>query len=67
MAEWTHSICDDCWDKQNPDRPAHRLEAGEIAQCCWCHVVHRSGIYTRSDPQSTPCGGAGSEHVEFIT
>lgn len=61
MSRWTHSICDDCWDKQHPDKQSHRLQAGDLDLCCWCDTPTYSGIYLRHDPTDTEltCKGGG--------
>jgi hypothetical protein len=58
---WTHSICEDCWDLQHPDRKAHRIAAaGDVLRrfrergCCFCGEAHHSGIFVRADPATTP-------------
>lgn len=49
---WTHNICEDCWNKRNPDRQAVKLiERGHMV-CCFCGAHHASGIYVRHDPNS---------------
>ena len=63
MNKWTHSICENFWNAQNPDREAVRIreefrdEQAEI--CCFCGKPHGSGIYKRADPVSgnLKCGG----------
>ena len=52
MSQWTHPICDDCWDELNPDRPAARTrpDYAERDRCCWCGGDTESGIYLREDP-----------------
>lgn len=64
MSPWTHYICDDCWDKQNPERQSHRMNSGSSATCCFCGGPTASGIYVRRDPQdpALACKGAGPEH-----
>lgn len=57
MSRWTHSICDDDWDKLNPDRPSLRIGAGEFETCCFCGEEHWSGIYIRQVPAGLLCGG----------
>ena len=52
MSDWTHAICDDCWDDRRPDTPAPRMTAGEIEHCCYCGRHTASGIYVRDDPAS---------------
>jgi len=56
---WTHSICEDCWKKKEPDRPAFSFHENYRQQevCCYCQKSHRSGIYVRDDPRTLPCKG----------
>jgi hypothetical protein len=63
MSRWTHSICQDCWDKKNPDRQAFRLASvgHDEEKCCYCGKPHTSGIYVREDPAQVPCGGHAPE------
>lgn len=59
---WTHAICDDCWDKKNPDRPSPRSNVGEMELCCYCGKKTRSGIYVRGNPKDAPhCAKAPGE------
>jgi hypothetical protein len=51
---FTQPICDNCWDKENPDRRSPRHMEGEIEQCCLCGESTRSGIYIRRDPKTVP-------------
>jgi hypothetical protein len=57
MSKWTHSICDACWTKRNPERAAVRLKEPTVEKCCWCGEVHESGIYVRDFPEEVPCEG----------
>jgi hypothetical protein len=43
------AVCEDCWDKRNPDRPAFRLREGPEETCCYCGDRTTSGIYTREN------------------
>jgi hypothetical protein len=52
MATMTHSICDDCWVQDKPDRKAFRVPVPrDIETCCFCGVEHQSGIYIRAEPK----------------
>ena len=73
MSAWTHSICESCWNKKNPDRPAVHIvgvetdDDGDVADpevCCYCGKTHSSGIYVRGAPEETPCLGVGKVHDE---
>ena len=47
---WTQPCCDDCWDRDNPDRLSPRRGQGAPEICCHCGLETRSGIYIRIDP-----------------
>lgn len=55
MSKWTHAICDDCWDKKNPERPSPRRASGDREICCFCAMGTNSGIYIREDPAKLKC------------
>ena len=55
MTNWTHSICDECWDRLNPERLSPRSGMGAEETCCWCGDITVSGIYLRSDPAELDC------------
>lgn len=59
MSNWTHSVCDDCFDTEYPDRQPTRINIAhrELEVCCLCSVHHMSGIYIRKDPSETLCNG----------
>jgi hypothetical protein len=57
MSDWTHSLCEDCWDEKHPDNPTARAIVGDICVCCACEKKHSSGIYVREDPAVMPCHG----------
>jgi len=61
MPDWTHSICKDCWNKRNPDRPYIGDDAGDLETCCFCGKRHQSGLYVRHNPEELQCKG---EHPE---
>lgn len=52
--QWRHSICDDCWTVQNPDRLPVRVVLRPVAYCCFCGAQHRSGIFVRAHPDAAP-------------
>jgi hypothetical protein len=56
MTRWTHSLCNDCWDKRNPDRPSPRADVGADDICCSCGARHKSGLYWREDPNKKAAG-----------
>jgi len=59
MSRWTHAVCDDCWNRVQPDREPHRFveDARQIEVCCYCAEFTLSGIYQRQDPSLVGCGG----------
>lgn len=59
VSRWSHSICEECWNKLFPDREATALkeEHREQATCCFCVEKHSSGIYVRYNPELTKCKG----------
>jgi hypothetical protein len=59
MSKWNHAICDACWDRQYPDRPAVRIRDGyrDTDLCCVCSEETDSGIYFRADPAALDCEG----------
>lgn len=54
MSDWTHPVCDDCWDFLHPAHPSPRKGEGEVASCCRCGELTESGIYIRADPDTLP-------------
>lgn len=67
MSRWNHSICEKCWNTRNPEREPVKLREefrDEKAEpCCYCGVMHCSGIYLRDDPSVLRCKGNHSEVV----
>jgi hypothetical protein len=60
MSQWTHALCETCWNIANPERPylikspLHALT--EV--CCRCGAETRDGIYVRGAPTDMPhCPG----------
>lgn len=53
---WTHTICEVCWFKKNPDRFPNQLKRFDgdfsIDHCCYCGSVKLTQIYTREDPNN---------------
>lgn len=64
MSEWNHSICDECWTRQRGEQIPCRLKEPyrESERCCFCGLMHRSGIYIRCHPSDMLCNG---EHEAF--
>ena len=62
VSKFTHSICDKCWNKKHPHKPAQRCadlltEADFSEKCCFCGNMHYSKIYIRENPEVTLCKG----------
>lgn len=51
---WTQPVCEDCWNKDNPGRPARKFNEGPIEICCKCGISNKSGIFIRIDPTTVP-------------
>jgi hypothetical protein len=69
MAEWNHSICEECWNQDNPGREPFRIRSVSGRElvprpCCACGKNHGSGIWIRRDPRAMPCQGKGIVHEE---
>lgn len=68
MSAWTHSICDPCWQKMNPERTPVRsipaMESPTPGRCCYCGEFHNSGIYIRANPADMECNG---DHEGYST
>lgn len=50
MSQWTHAICNECWNRQRPDNQVdlnYGKDDGEQDTCCWCGKV-TYGIYIRA-------------------
>lgn len=60
-SKWTHSICDKCWIKKNPDREPARLRYPLMEKCCYCGEMDISGIFVRENPADMLCNGVHNE------
>jgi len=60
MSAWNHTVCDDCWYEREGGRTPSRVDAGQLATCCFCGEEHVSGIYQRVNPDDPDlvCGGS---------
>jgi hypothetical protein len=60
MSDWNHSMCADCWSKQNqkhvPKRDWEAIRNPEF--CCFCGRETYEGIFVRRDPRELKCKGA---------
>ena len=69
--KWTHTICCDCWDKKNPDRPTtaetRANDSGVDERCCYCGQHTRTGIYIRDSIDNTICDTFTEEVREVRT
>jgi hypothetical protein len=59
MSNWTHNICEPCWEKRHPGRTAVRMLEPEKETCCFCGDQTYGGIYVREDPANTKCNHEG--------
>ena len=67
MNKGTHSICQPCRDRKNPNRevgkadrnPRRFLIVGKADRelCCFCGETHQSGIYVSEDSETLLCKG----------
>jgi hypothetical protein len=68
VSNWTHAICEDCWDTKHPGRPAVRLHRDLVDKtappCCYCGRPQQSGIFVRDNPAKLLCQGTGPNHSE---
>jgi hypothetical protein len=66
VSNWTHAICDDCWDEQRPESPSPQKGTGDPQACCYCGKPTCSGIFVRDDPATMTHPGPGiwPVHVE---
>ena len=53
MSDWTHALCDQCWDEREPGREVSRL-LRSLEVCCDCGVITTSGIFYRASPDTMP-------------
>ena len=49
-SKWTHAICSDCYDLEEPGRRPTVLIAADDELCCFCGKETDDGIYYRKDP-----------------
>lgn len=50
---WTQPLCDHCYERREPNHPAHRIAdplLRDVEHCCDCGDETASGIYYRIDP-----------------
>jgi hypothetical protein len=53
--QWrSHSICDACWGRREPERVAVRVVDREYVKCCFCGATHQSGIFVREHVEKAP-------------
>jgi len=63
--EWTHAICDKCWEKLRPQQEPARVGMIGLEPCCFCGNGTIAGIYVQWNPadRMLKCKG---EHGEAI-
>lgn len=64
MSRWNHSICWNCWKRQEGEREPVRVVNPKEGACCFCGTPHASGIFVRRDPDSMQCDHAKAEGVK---
>lgn len=52
MSEWTHELCEGCWDLLEPGREVVRVKHPPIEVCCRCGALNTAGIYYRAEPEA---------------
>ena len=50
-SKWTHSICMDCYEREEPDRSPTVMFPPDDEICCFCGARTDDGIYYRKDPE----------------
>jgi hypothetical protein len=55
MSRWIHSICEDCYEEQEPGRKPVRVREPEEETCCFCGKPTTDGIFYRFDPSKLKC------------
>lgn len=51
---WTHNICEDCWNKREPNREAIKLKLQPVEICCFCGTENFAGIFVREHEDKVP-------------
>lgn len=66
MSEWTHRVCEACWNREFWARQiaAHRALDDPPAPCCFCRELTSAGIYVRRNPCFTPCRGEHDREIK---
>jgi hypothetical protein len=64
MSKFNHLLCESCWNRQHPDRPAVTVSSSGPDSCCSCGNKTASGIYVRAAPDSLACRGIGPVHKD---
>jgi hypothetical protein len=49
---WTQPICNQCYDKREPNRKPVIVINSDVEICCDCGTETFSGIYYRVDPRT---------------
>ena len=52
MSLWNHSLCDKCYQAEEPGRMPVRLIDPDDTVCCRCRSNTSSGIYYRTYPDA---------------
>lgn len=53
--QWTHMLCDTCWEALKPYQQPYRIVDQPERGCCRCGLPSRSGIFVREHPDNMIC------------
>jgi hypothetical protein len=52
MSDWTHTVCEECYQQLEPGREPVRVVVPSKETCCRCGETTDDGIYYRDNPKS---------------
>lgn len=55
MAQWTHNVCQSCYQGLYPGRQPVTMRVPQAEVCCFCGQPTTSGIYVRYNPAELSC------------
>jgi hypothetical protein len=58
---WTHPICERCWEEKHPGAVYHYVVNTPERTCCFCGAKSLSGIFVHQNPVTVPCVGKHPE------
>lgn len=65
--EWTHTVCDTCWQTDHPLQKPARMYPPGTDKCCFCGATTDSGIFLRVDPKDRKLRCKGVHRQEATT